>query len=505
MSKITARLVLASCILVTAAPRCATHAAEFLTALASIRGPDVQAIVDVLANDQFKGREAGSRGGSAAGEYLASQFQKRGLRGAGDHGGYAQIFRGNCRNLLGILEGRDPNLKNQFVMIGAHYDHVGYGAPRNSRGPVGYIHPGADDNASGVAGLLETVEAFKLLDDAPRRSLLFALWDAEEQGLWGSKHWLANPTVPPDKLAIVLNADMIGRMQDRQLKVFGTRTSCGLRRLVSSRNQNIDLFLEFVWDMKEDSDHHPFFGRGIPVLMFHTGLHEDYHRPGDKAERINQEGTEQASRLLFSVAHEVANRPVLGGFRASSRFESSVECARLEQSLPPAAPRFGVQWSNRTGLSGGFYVTEVVPGTPAERLEIRPGDRLLQFAHRDIESDGQLRAAILTTRSPVALVIQREDQEPLSLTVDLAGEPMRLGVSWREDDAEPGTLVLARVTYGSPAALAGLQVGDRIYQVAGHDFRNAAEFQQLLEHALSPWELLVERRGRVRTVTVNAP
>ena len=128
--------------------------------LAAINAPDFQTHIDVLAGDAFEGREAGTRGGKAASTYLLQQFEKRHLRGGGDRGGYFQSFRGSCRNVLGILEGSDPDLKNQYLVVGAHFDHVGYGTAKTSLGPIGYIHNGADDNASGVAGVLELQEAF---------------------------------------------------------------------------------------------------------------------------------------------------------------------------------------------------------------------------------------------------------------------------------------------------------------------------------------------------------
>lgn len=462
-------------------------------------------MIEVLADDKFEGREAGTQGGHAASQYLAGQFERHELRGAGDLGGFPQAFRGNCHNLLGILDGSDEELRNQYILVCAHYDHVGFGTPKTSRGPVGKIHHGADDNASGVSGVLETLAAFTQLDERPKRSILFALWDGEEKGLWGSKHWIANPTVPLSQVVFVLNADMIGRVRNQQLKVHGTRTSYGLRRLVSLQNQASDLLLDFSWELKAESDHHPFFAQGVPVLLLHSGLHDDFHRPTDSADKINQNGAEQVTKLLFSVAHELANSPKLPGFRSSCRTESPADRLRLEQPLPPAPPRFGANWQRQPVDGYGFVVTQVVPGTPAEQAGIRTGDRLLRLANYEADDDAILRMAILAARTPVDVVVQRQDEEPRALTVPLAGAPLRLGITWREDEAEPRTVIVTRVSYSSAAALAGLEPGDRILQVGGQDFQDGTEFLQRTTDAPGPLELLVERQGRLKTVALRLP
>ena len=204
-----------------------------------------------------------------------------GLAPAGDGGTYFQSFNGASRNILGLVEGSDPQLKQQVILLGAHYDHVGYGRANNSFGPCGYIHNGADDNASGVAGLLEVVDAVKQLPTPPKRSILFALWDGEEQGLLGSRHWVGRPTVALSRVAVAINMDMIGRLQESAaLEVYGTRTAAGLRRLVSEANGEAKRWtIDFDWKLKSDSDHWPFYERRIPILMFHTGLHERLSPP----------------------------------------------------------------------------------------------------------------------------------------------------------------------------------------------------------------------------------
>ncbi len=298
--------------------------------------------VDVLADDSFEGRQAGSRGGHAAGGYLVQFFEQSGLLGAGVDGSFFQPFGNGCRNILGLIRGSDPELQNQVILIGAHYDHVGYGNRRNSFGPTGYIHNGADDNASGTAALMELVQAFASLPEPPRRTVVFAAWDGEEMGLLGSKHWTAHPSITLESIKLVINLDMVGRLRERRLEVLGARTSWGLRQLVSRQNaeSQVNLDLDFIWDIKENSDHHSFFAQGIPILMFHTGLHDDYHRPRDDAEKINSDGIQLVAQLAFFVALESADRDLGLEFRGDSRQEIRVcagairECCS-ERPSPP--------------------------------------------------------------------------------------------------------------------------------------------------------------------------
>ena len=191
-------------------------------------------------------------------------------------------------------------------MIGAHYDHVGRGNSRNSRGPIGQIHNGADDNASGTSALLELVDAFCSLDVAPKRSLLFVFWDGEEQGLRGSQYWISAPTVPLEQIRLVINIDMIGRLRDNRADVFGTRSAAGLRRFLSSQNIETPIAMSFPWETRRDSDHYSFFAQQIPYLMIFTGKHPDYHTPYDDVDKLNLDGMERITRLLFRIVYTAA-------------------------------------------------------------------------------------------------------------------------------------------------------------------------------------------------------
>ncbi|MEN6451786.1 MAG: M28 family peptidase [Thermoguttaceae bacterium] len=481
----------------------AEDASSYRAALDSIVAADLGAHVEQLASDEMEGREAGTRGGLAAAEYLAKQYARRHLSAAGDGGKFFQPFEPNFRNVLAIVEGRDPKLREQVIVVCAHYDHVGYGG-LSSLGGYGYLHPGADDNASGTAAVLQVARALSRLASPPKRSILLANWDGEEKGLLGSKHWTAHPTLPIRRVVAAINLDMIGRLRDDQLKVFASRSGFGWRRLVSSQNDEPHLRLDFSWSVEQRADHYPLFERRIPVLMFHTGLHEDYHRPSDVASQIDTRGMERITRLLFGVVYDLAERPATPGFRAAARHESPADEQAMLGEVARPADRLGVGWSDDAATTDGILVSTVAAGSAAERAGIQEGDLITRVAGRRILCDDDFYAAVAAAESPASITVRRSDrQEPLDLKTRLDGQPLRWGFTWRVDDAEPGSVILTHVIPGTPAARAGLIAGDRIDQVAGRDFADEAAFALLAKRATESLELLVERDGRLRLLTLR--
>lgn len=478
-------------------------AATLERAIDGVSSKQLREYVEVLANDMFEGRATGSRGGMAAGNYLSQQFRKLELAGAGDQNSYFQAFNGASRNLLAQLPGSDPKLRQQVVLIGAHYDHVGYGTASTSNGPLGHIHNGADDNASGDAALLEVAKAIVALEPRPKRTIVFALWDGEEQGLLGSKHWVAHPTIALNRLVCTINIDMIGRLRGDQLTIYGTRTAPGLRRMIASQNGPSHLLLDFDWEIKPDSDHFTFIEHGIPALMFHTGLHSDYHRPSDDAEKINVEGMQRITRLMVGVVAALADEPGVGGFRPSSRSENAQAKHQLEQPLPPLPSRLGISWDDKNGERPGVKVLQVTPDSPAASAGMQAGDQIVGLDGLPVATAADLIPPVLAASEPVKLSIERAGSEkPINVTVTLRGLPYRLGIAWREDVAEPHSLLVCRVVPGTAADAAGVQVGDRIDQVSGRTFRDGNEFQRLVSEAGETLELVVERDGRQRAVSL---
>jgi C-terminal processing protease CtpA/Prc len=482
----------------------AERSASFIAALESIRADELREHVEYLSDDKLKGREAGSAGGRTAGNYLASEFAGLDLRAAGVDGGYYQPFGRSYRNVLAMIEGTDPELRSEFILVAAHYDHVGYGTRRNSRGPVGQIHNGADDNASGTSGLLELAEAFATLSQPPRRSVLFVGWDAEEKGLLGSLHWRKYPTLPLEKVILAVSMDMIGSLRNDRLIVYGSRSGYGSRRLLSLSNESADLKLVFDWDLKANSDHYTMFQRNIPVLLFNTGLHDHYHTPRDDAHRINSDGMRRVVQLLFAAVYDLAeaNRPPR--FRSAASRENEATRRARSNGHVRRPSRLGIAWTNRSNPETGLEITRVAAGSAADRAGFRPGDRILRFDEREIRLDEDLFGAVAMADGVTSAAISRPDTDaPVELTVELEGKPLRLGISWRLDEAEPGTLILTRVVPGTPAARAGLKIGDRIYQIGGRDFGDDAEFAQMVTQLRGPFQLLVERDGQTRLVEIH--
>ena len=413
------------------------------------------------------------------------------------------MFGQGYRNVLGMVEGGDPKLKHEFILLGAHYDHVGYGSPNNSFGPTGYIHNGADDNASGTSGVLEVMQAFSLLPRPPRRSILFAFWDGEEEGMLGSKHWARYPTVPLQNVVFAFNADMIGRLRNDHVEVYGARTARGLRRLVSQQNTDFGLDLNFIWDVKPNSDHYAFFEHEIPFLMLHTGLHENYHRPSDDAELINRAGMQAVSQLVFRLAYDLADSEHVPDFRTQSRFESNYTRSQFEHTATPPPSRLGVSWSRDDGQEG-LLLTRVVAGSAADRAGFKVGDRIVEFGDCRVKSSDQFRMLVLAAPPHVSAVVRRPaTDQPVTLGVRLAGKPIRVGISWDQDKADPATVILTRVVPGSPAEQAGLAPKDRVYAVQGESFADENELARLLADRRGALQLMVERHGLLRNVTLH--
>jgi hypothetical protein len=471
-------------------------------ARSSVSVEELKGHAAVLADDTFEGREAGKRGSRAAAGYIIDKLKACKLEGGAADGSFLQPFDREHRNILAVLKGNDPALKHEVVIIGAHYDHVGYGNSRNSFGPYGYIHNGADDNASGVAAALETAQALSSIGGL-RRTIIFAFWDAEESGLFGSKHWVAHPTLPLENVVCFLNLDMVGRLRNNMLEVYGSRTATNMRKLISSANVNAGIGLDYKWEIKEDSDHASFFNRRIPTVMFHTGRHNDYHRPSDDVEKLNVDGMQAIGRLVVDVTIDLADADVRCYFRMGSVKEAVSEAGReaFERPAPLPPARLGVTWRPGVTKELGVYISAVRAGGPAARAGLRTGDRITMWGDVVPSSDDEFERLVLRQTSPVKLTIARTNQvEPLTIDMALGGSPVRIGLSWSHDEAEPESIVVKRVTPGSPAARAGLLEVDRVYEVDGVQFRSSAEFEALLEKAGKQMTLLVDRRGIMQSI-----
>ena len=478
-----------------------------VAAIESIRVQDLKTHVGTLASDSLQGREGGSVGGHAASAYLIQQLRQQGVTPAATNQQFVQEFSGGMRNILASVPGHDDRLRDEVVIVSAHFDHVGFGTPRNSRGPIGYIHNGADDNASGVAGLLEVAEAVRSLPRPPRRTLLFAFWDGEEKGLLGSKHWIAAPTRPLNTIKLVINADMIGRLRPEGVEITGTRTARGLRHLVSEANSaKLDLApqarLDFTWDMRADSDHHPFFAAGIPALMLHTGKHDDYHRPSDDVDKINFEGTQRVARLMLMLALRAADADELPSFRKESRGETKDQQRVIEQPRSAPVPRLGLTWSSKLADQRIVEVIEITPQSPAASAGFRIGDRVEHFADHAVSDVADFRNLVVIADSAVTAIVRRPGRsELLNLSVRLNGEPTHLGLTWRTDGSEPDSVILTQVHRYSAGDLAGLKPLDRVLSLGTQQATDSV-VTRLSTNPSLPMTVTFERDGRIATTTL---
>ena len=273
--------------------------------------------IGYLASPALGGREAGSPGADSAADFLARRYQRLGLRPAfrlrcaaapSCPESYFQAFRierGVAQNVAAVVDGSDSLLRTQFVVLGAHYDHLGRSPTFSLDRESGFvIRPGADDNASGTAGLLELARRFH--DRPARRSILIVDFDAEELGLIGSRVFLSNAPVPQRSMTFMLNLDMIGRLRGDQLFIEGVRERA-TRALVDSAVAAVGLRADYVAN-EGRSDHATFLAEGIDAVFLSTGYHADYHKASDIAARINLVGLERVVDVAELIIRRTADR-----------------------------------------------------------------------------------------------------------------------------------------------------------------------------------------------------
>jgi Zn-dependent M28 family amino/carboxypeptidase len=305
-----------------------------------------------------------------------------------------------AENIVGVLPGNDANLKNEAIVIGAHYDHLGLGGEGSLATKEGEIHHGADDNASGTAGLLELERIFAQ-EKRNRRTLIFIAFSGEEEGLLGSIFYVNNPAWPLDKTIAMINMDMIGRMRDGKMTVGGIGTAQEFRPLIEQLNSNTPAAVanakRFALALSEDgfgpSDHSSFYAKQIPVLFFFTGAHEDYHKPTDTAEKINYE---DEARILQMVS-EVVRALDFNDKRPTYTVAKSSGEGRRSQS-------FNVSLGVIPGYaesSDGMKLDGVREGSPAAKAGLKAGDKVIKMAGFDIKNVqdytyalGQLKAGV---------------------------------------------------------------------------------------------------------------
>jgi hypothetical protein len=287
-------------------------------AAGTITAAEMREHIAYLASDALRGRDTPSPGLDSAAAYLAREFARLGLQGGAGEGGFIQRFplRRNgaavAPNVIAIFPGSDPVLRDEYVVLSAHMDHVGVGRP--VRGDS--IYNGADDDASGTSALLEVAEAFAALGQRPARSILFLGVSGEEKGLLGSAWFSDHPTVPIGSIVADVNIDMIGRNSRDTIVVIGKDySSLGdvVQRVAADNRGIIGLTAgDDIWPEERfffRSDHFNFARKEIPAVFFFAGVHDDYHQPSDQVEKIDTDKAARVARMVFLVAHSVATTP----------------------------------------------------------------------------------------------------------------------------------------------------------------------------------------------------
>jgi hypothetical protein len=283
-------------------------------------------------------------------------------------------------NVLGYAPGKTA----EYIVIGAHYDHLGLGN-ESSLAPsqIGQVHPGADDNASGAAGLLELARVFTARQGELQRGILFAAFAGEEIGLLGSSEWVNSPTRPIGEAVAMINMDMIGRVTGSKLYIGGTGTGSTFEPILKQAAGKYPFKIDYSKDGYSSSDHTSFAAKGIPVLFFFSGLHSDYHKPSDTWDRIEAATAAQ----VVSLVEDVAGRLVADAQRPQFR---KVEVAAHGGAIPSGGgggygPYFG-SIPDFAPLENGVKFSDVRPGSPADKAGLKGGDILVQFGDKPIKN-----------------------------------------------------------------------------------------------------------------------
>jgi hypothetical protein len=305
---------------------------------------------------------------------------------------------------------------DQYIVVGAHYDHLGLGGGGSSMaraGEEGQVHPGADDNGSGTAAVMELAAAIApQAADKLRRGIIFACWSGEEIGLLGSAAFCEKPPVPIEKIAAYVNFDMIGRLRDNKLTLQGVGSSKVWRKLIEKCNVAAGFNLALQDDPYLPTDTTSFYPKKVPVLNFFTGAHEDYHRPTDTADKIDYVGTERITKFAQQIILDLATapeRPDLARVAKSDAGGGSRETLRAYLGTIP----------DYTTEVKGVKLSGVRGGSPAEKAGLQGGDVIVQFGAQKITNIYDYTYALDAVKIG----------QPVTVAVDRAGKPVELTVT----------------------------------------------------------------------------
>ncbi len=320
-----------------------------------------------------------------------------------------ELLKEKTNNIVAIVEGVDDKLKNEYIVVGAHFDHLGWGGEGSgSRVPdTVAIHYGADDNASGVAAVLELAEKFSSLKNN-KRSIIFVAFGAEEMGLVGSKHFVENPPFDTSQIVAMFNFDMVGRLkkgEDASVQLGGTGTSAEFDSIISIYDKNLPFKLTKSPEGYGPSDHASFYSANIPVLYATSGVHEDYHTPEDKTGKINFEGEKQIVDFVYQLINDIANSPSRLTYKKSGSKVASRSSRRLKVT-------FGIIPDVSASDVEGLRITGVRSGGPAESGGMKANDVIISVAGDPVSNiyDYMYRLAKLKPGQTVVVEVKRGEE-----------------------------------------------------------------------------------------------
>lgn len=376
----------------------------------------LQAHVNYLASPELEGRGVGTAGLDKAAEYIKDQFQKAGLKPGGDGDSYFQVFEVpdkngkpfSTKNIIGILPGTKPEWSEESVIVCAHYDHLGYGWPDVMKDNEGKIHFGADDNASGVAVMLELIQTLsKTLK--PERTIIFIAFSAEESGLLGSKYYVQNAgKYPVNKIMGVLNMDTVGRLGNKKLLVLNSNTAREWKFIFMGTSYVTGVEVEMVTQDLDASDQVSFINAGVPGVQFFSGAHRDYHRPTDIIDKIDADGLVKVATFVREGILYLAEREDPMTFMGTKKQEK---------------PGHPVQQGNRKVSTGsmpdftysgvGVRIASLSPDSPAQKAGLKSGDIIIQLGKHKVANLREYSEALKSYQpgDKVDLVYKRKGME----------------------------------------------------------------------------------------------
>jgi len=328
--------------------------------------------------------------------------------------GSVELKKLQSMNVLGVLPGQGA-LANEYIVIGAHFDHVGMGGMASLAPGIIEVHNGADDNGSGTVCLLEAARHLSLLarkdtPETPRRTLVFIAFSGEELGLLGSDYYVKHPRFELENTVAMINMDMVGRLTDNSLTVYGTGTATEFDAMLTKANDSLAFALNKLPEGMGPSDHQSFFQKNIPVLHFFTGLHNDYHRPSDDFDKINLSGIERITDMVTGIANKLVSQPEKLTF-------VKVKGRANPQANSPRRVRLGARLKLDVP---GVVVDRLLTSGLAVKAGIQPGDKILKVNEDETTSRAELDRILqkLKKGDMVKILVER-GEEKIELKVDL--------------------------------------------------------------------------------------